>query len=140
MFLLEIWNNNVRTGDPDFRVSTQYLPWTNPWDEGLIDIHGVNHSIDSPHGGMIRASFGSFTTLPTILAEDYIGVKIYYSNTDEAGKFLLFDGVGFIKSRTRTVFAYDLFTDLPNTIIPAGGVNYTDGTYTSYPGSLPGTD
>ena len=128
MFLVEIYNDNDKTGDPDFRLSTEYLAFDHPWDSGLVDIQGINYVVDSVQGGMIRAKYGALSFLPTIVAEDFIGVDIYYTNSDEASKLLLFSGVGYIKSRTRTLFSYDLFTDAPNVQIDAD-LGFTNGDY-----------
>ncbi len=128
MFLLELWNGAV-SGEPDFRLSTQYVPLTHPWDEGLIDITGMNYVIDQPHGGMIRSQYGTFTVLPSVVAEDYVSVRIYYTNSTEENASLLFEGVAITQSRTRTVCTYDLFSDAPNVRIGDDNVDFSLGSY-----------
>ena len=124
MFYLEIWNNNLgRTGNPDFYMSTQYDDLDDkPWEQGLIDINGINYAIDRPHGGMVKAKFGTIQLLPTVTCTDYIGVNIYYQSE------LLYAGVAFIKERTRTALTFELFSDAPVVQIDSE-LDYTGGTH-----------
>lgn len=130
MFLVEIWNSGTsRAGAPDFRVSTEYYPLTYQWHEGVAGLDGMSLEVDTPHGGMVRNKYGILTLIPTILATDFISLDISYSNTNEAAKKLLFRGVGYVNSRTRTSASFDLFTDVPNVEITAD-IDYTGGTHT----------
>jgi len=133
MFLVEIWDSVAgvidKSATPDFRISTQYYAFTDPWDEGLIDISGISYGVDTPHGGMIRSKFGILTVLPTVTSVEYIGVDVFYSNGDDTDKQLLFSGVAYVNSRTRTVISYDLFTNAPNVQIETE-LSFNSGTDT----------
>jgi len=129
MFLVEIWENYEKTGAPDYRLSLNFEDLEHQWNQGLVDVSKIAYELPTPYGGIIKPSTGTLNIFPEIVSNDFIGVNIYYTNTNEANAILLVTGVAYVNSRTSTLTTYDIYSDAPNIQIDSD-LDYTGGSYT----------
>jgi len=109
MLLVEITiNGAVR------RVSIEGHALVNNWQPYIVGFDAPSLAISSDHGGYAKMSFGSITFNPTLFIDDWpppvsCPLSIYYTDTDEAARELVFSGTAHLKSFGRESISYALF-------------------------------
>ena len=127
MFLLEIWEDYTRPSTtPDHRISDERAALTHYWDAVVSSVSSITYSLDHKYGGLVRPTFGTISLFPDVVDGDFLAVDIYYTNTTEAARLLLFSGYAYINNRTMDEVVFDLFTDMPNVQLTSD-LDYTTG-------------
>jgi len=109
MLLVEITINAVVN-----RVSVEGHALTYNWTPRIIGFDAPTLCIPSDHGGYASMQFGSITFNPTLFASDWpppvsCAISIYYTDTTEAAKELVFAGTAHLSAFTRASVTYKLF-------------------------------
>jgi len=108
MLLVEITINGVKN-----YVSIDGHGLTNNWKPRIIGFDAPMLALPSDHGGYARLTFGSIQFNPLLFAGDYpppvsCPIAIYYTDTTEAARELIFEGTAHLASFDRESVSYEL--------------------------------
>ena len=126
MLLVELTVNAVLN-----RVSVEGHGLTNNWIPRIIGFDAPTLSIPSDHGGYAQLTFGNITFNPLLFIADYpppvvCPIKIYYTDTTEAARELVFEGTASLSEFDRERVTYSLyFPTYDETIAAATAYNDT---------------
>lgn len=109
MLLVEITINSVVN-----RVSIDGHGLTNNWKPRIIGFDAPTLSLPSDRGGFAKMGFGKITFNPVLFSGDYpppvsCPITIYYTDTTEAAKELVFDGIAHLSEFDREKVTYSLY-------------------------------
>lgn len=109
MLLVEITINAVVN-----RVSVEGHALTYNWTPRIIGFDAPTLTIPTDHGGYAEMQFGSITFNPALFATDWpppvsCPISIYYTDTTEAARELVFSGTAHLTAFTRASVSYKLF-------------------------------
>ncbi len=109
MLLVEITINAVVN-----RVSVEGHALTYNWKPRIIGFDAPTLCIPSDHGGYAEMQFGSITFNPYLFESDWpppvsCPISIYYTDTTEAAKELVFSGTAHLTAFTREAISYKLY-------------------------------
>lgn len=100
------------------------------WDAKITDFETPMFGPSSDHGGFCKMEFGSIAFVPDLFDNDWpppvsCPISIYYSDSTEAAKELIFFGTAHLQDINRESISYDLYgPDYDETI--ADGTIYND--------------
>jgi len=109
MLLVEITINAVVN-----RVSVEGHALTYNWKPRIIGFDAPTLCIPTDHGGYAEMQFGSITFNPYLFESDWpppvsCPIAIYYTDTTEAARELVFSGTAHLTAFTRASVSYKLF-------------------------------
>lgn len=108
MLLVEITINSVVN-----RVSVEGHALTYNWKPRILEFDAPTLGIPSVHGGYAKVEFGKIIFNPLLFQTDWpppmsCPIKIYYTDTTEAARELVFSGTAHLCTFDRTSITYDL--------------------------------
>ncbi len=106
MLLVEITINGTTN-----YVSIDGHALSHNWRPRIIGFNAPTYGIPSDHGGYTKMSFGSISFNPILFQDDWpppvsCPIAIYYTDTTEADRELVFTGMEHISSFDREVITY----------------------------------
>lgn len=109
MLLVEITINAVVN-----RVSVEGHALTYNWKPQIIGFDAPTLCIPTDHGGYAKMQFGSITFNPYLFEDDWpppasCPIAIYYTDTTEAARELIFSGTAHLASFNRAAISYNLY-------------------------------
>lgn len=95
-------------------VSIEGHGLTHNWKPLIIGFDAPTLAIPSDHGGFAKMQYGNISFNPSLFSSDWpppisCAISIYYSDTDEASKELVFVGTAHLSSFDREQITYSLF-------------------------------
>jgi hypothetical protein len=111
-------------------VSKDGYAGTHNWRRWIKGFDAPVLACASDHGGYARMEFGSITFSPELFLSDWpppvnCAISIYYTDTTEAAKELVYAGTAHLSSFDREGITYDLFAPSYSTQSPTGAKNAT---------------
>ena len=115
-------------------ISMEGHALTNNWRPWIIGFDAPMMSIPTDHGGFCKLEFGRITFNPLLFENDWpppaeCAIALYYSDTTEAAKELIFAGVCYRNTINREEISYGLYgPDYDETVADATAYNNTLNT------------
>lgn len=126
MLLVELTINAVLN-----YVSIEGHGLTNNWKPRIVNFDAPTLSIPTNHGGYAKLTFGNISFNPLLFIADWpppisCPIAIYYTDTTEAARELVFEGTAHLSEFDREQITYSLyFPDYDETIAAATAYNNT---------------
>jgi len=116
-----------------YRISTELLTLENPFLPKIYSFTSPRRTCTSDYGGLCNVNYGKISFMPDFFEDDWpppkeLEMEAYYSNSTEASKQLIFEGMIYLTGLYKDRVEYNLFTEGITTNVLSTSVSYASGT------------